>query len=194
MFCSVLLFNSQDVIWLHIDFYNISFRNEAFPNCLRWTNKPECIILYPAELFTFQPVSRRYTRRYTRRLALSLSDYWCSIAMKHIIHLAIQTSQEISTAEDYNLTADIENCCCPNGLQIMVYNITDCNRYVMVWANSHLFVLSLASHFPLGQSVVRMTLTISPAFIARSSLRPLVVSVTLALYKASSSPVIYRHT
>lgn len=53
-----------------------------------------------------------------------------------------------------------------------------------------LLLLSRASHFPLGQLVVRMMLMRSPLLTGRSCLRPLVVTVTVAWYMASSWPVI----
>ena len=63
---------------------------------------------------------------------------------------------------------------------------------VKVYLYSQLLLLSLASHFPLGQLVVRMMLMLSPLLTGRSFLRPLVVTVTFASYMASSCPVIWR--
>lgn len=46
--------------------------------------------------------------------------------------------------------------------------------------NSQLLVLSLASHFPLGQFAVRIMLIVSPALTGRSVFRPFAVTTTLA--------------
>lgn len=55
--------------------------------------------------------------------------------------------------------------------------------------NSQLLLLSLASHFPLGQLVVRMMLMWSLFLTGRSCLRPFVVTNTVAWYRVSSVPV-----
>lgn len=54
------------------------------------------------------------------------------------------------------------------------------NLDFFIFFNSQLLVLSLASHFPLGQFAVRIMLIVSPALTGRSVFRPFAVTTTLA--------------